>query len=96
MAPRSLADRLRAYDAFVAPRISRAEGVYYCTQPKIGSRFGLDSVPNRDVEKSSFGREEYETVSGRKEGSIRDAFSGDSCSYQGCFEGEWLEMSNRA
>ena len=35
------------------------------------SRFGLDSVPNRDVAKSSFGREEYETVSGRKEGSIR-------------------------
>ena len=29
------------------------------TQPKIGSRFGLDSVPNRDVAKSSFGPEEY-------------------------------------
>ena len=66
------------------------------TQPKIGSRFGLDSVPNRDVAKSSFGREEYETVSSRKEGSIRDAFSGDSCSYRGCFEGEWPEMSSRA
>ena len=48
-----------------------------CTQPKIGSRFGLDSVPNRDVAKSSFGHEEYETVSGPKEGSNRDAFSGD-------------------
>ena len=78
------------------PRFSMYDSYQELTQPKIGSRFGLDSVPNRDVAKSSFGREEYETVSGPKEGSNLDAVSGDSCSYRGCFKGEWLEMSSRA